>query len=149
VVSLAFAPDGTLATGTWAGIVQLWDAGGGRQIGHPVLVAAGPVTSVAFDRTGERFATTGGGDGSVKLWFTASLQQVGATFAGEEGAQATAAFTPSGDELLVAGDQGHGIVWPTSPTAWGKHACKVAGRNLTREEWSRFVTGYRYTRVCP
>jgi WD40 repeat protein len=37
IISLAFAPDGTLATGSWAGIVQLWNAANGRTVGHPVL----------------------------------------------------------------------------------------------------------------
>ena len=45
----AFAPDGTLATGTRAGIVQLWNPATGAQIGHPTPVAAAPVASIAFD----------------------------------------------------------------------------------------------------
>src|ERR687888_568990 len=32
--SLAFAPDGTLATGSYAGIVQLWNLSTGREVGH-------------------------------------------------------------------------------------------------------------------
>ena len=31
----------------------------------------------------------------------------------------------------------------------GSHACAVAGRNLTREEWARSVSGHAYTRTCP
>jgi WD40 repeat protein len=149
VVSLAFAPNETLATGTWAGIVQLWNPASGHQLGHPLHVAAGPVESIAFDPTGERFATTGGGDGSAKLWFTSTLQQEGATFPGDQAAHGTATFQPDGANLLIVDDQGHGFLWPTSPTAWERHACAVAGRNLTREEWARFVTGYRYRAVCP
>jgi WD40 repeat protein len=149
VVSLAFAPDETLATGTWGGIVQLWNSASGRQLGHPLHAASGPVESIAFDPTGERFATTGGGDGSAKLWFTSTLQQEGATFPGDQAAHSTAAFQSHGDNLLVVDDQGHGFVWPTSPTAWERHACAVAGRNLTGEEWARFVTGYSYRAVCP
>jgi WD40 repeat protein/DNA-binding SARP family transcriptional activator len=55
--SLAFAPNGTLATGTYAGVVQLWNPSTGDAIGHPVLAAAAPVDSIAFDRSGQRFAT--------------------------------------------------------------------------------------------
>ncbi len=75
IISLAFAPNGTLATGSWTGIVQLWDTANGEAIDHAVLVAAGPVASISFDPGGGRFATTGGGDGSAKLWFTNTLQQ--------------------------------------------------------------------------
>jgi hypothetical protein len=49
--SLAFAPNGTLATGNEGGIARLWNPISGAQIAGPVGVAAGPVTSIAFDPT--------------------------------------------------------------------------------------------------
>ncbi len=67
-VSLAFAPDGTLATGTLSGIVQLWNPISGAQVAGPLPVTAGPISSIAFARGGQRFATTGSEDGTVKLW---------------------------------------------------------------------------------
>jgi len=29
------------------------------------------------------------------------------------------------------------------------NACAVAGRNLTHDDWSQFITGYKYSQVCP
>ena len=147
-VSFAFAPNGTLATGTEGGIVQLWNPITGEQVAGPVAVADGPVTSIAFDRTGQRF-TTGGHDGTVKLWSASTLQQAGATLNTEQDASTTAAFEPSGAALIVVDDHGNGFTWPTSIAAWEQRACTVAGRNFTRQEWSRFVTGHRYAKVCP
>jgi hypothetical protein len=49
---------------------------------------------------------------------------------------------------VVVYDDGSGDVWPVSVAAWKSHACAVAERNLTREEWSRFVTGRAFARVC-
>jgi len=148
-VSLAFAPNGTLATGTRGGIVQLWNQTSGDQAAGPVAVAAGPVTSIAFDPTGQRFATTGGQDGTVKLWSSSTLQQEGTALNTEQGADTTAAFEPGGKELLVVDDHGNGFTWPTSLAAWERHACTVAGRNLTRAEWTRYLPGHPYTRICP
>jgi WD40 repeat protein len=148
-VSLAFAPDQTLATGTAGGIVQLWNPVSGKQIAGPVPVAAGPVTSIAFDPTGQRFATTGGQDGTVKLWANSTLQQEGTALTTDQGAATTAAFEPAGKELLVVDDHGNGFTWPTSLAAWERRACTVAGRNLTRPEWARYLPGHPYTRVCP
>jgi WD40 repeat protein len=146
----AFSPDGTmLATGSRAGIVQLWSPATGAQIGHPTLVAAAPVASIAFDPTGETFATAGGSDGLAKLWTTRTQQQFGATFPGDPGHWGNARYTPDGSKLIVVYDDGKGFVWPVSLRAWEDHACAVAGRNLTREEWSRFVGGRRYLNVCP
>jgi DNA-binding SARP family transcriptional activator/WD40 repeat protein len=148
-VSLAFAPNGTLATGTRGGIIQLWNPASGDQIAGPVAVAAGPVTSIAFDPTGQRFATTGGQDGTVKLWSSSTLEQEGAALNTEQGAATTAVFEPAGKALLVVDGHGHGFTWPTSLTAWEQRACAVAGRNLTRAEWTRYLPGQSYTRVCP
>jgi DNA-binding SARP family transcriptional activator/WD40 repeat protein len=148
-VSLAFAPNGTLATGTRSGIIQLWNPASGHQTAGPVAAAAGPVTSIAFDPTGQRFATTGGQDGTVKLWSSSTLEQEGTALDTEQGAAATAAFEPGGKALLVVDGHGNGFTWPASLTAWEQRACTVAGRNLTRAEWTRYLPGQPYTRVCP
>lgn len=148
VTSLAFAPNGTLATGSWGGIVQLWNPTSGRALGHPVLVAGAPVSSISFDKTGQRFATSGGSDGSAKIWFTSTLQQEGANLQADPGQWGNAVFSPDGHSLLVLYADGKGFDWPASTRAWEQHACAVAGRNLTREEWSRFVSGYSYAKVC-
>jgi len=147
-VSLAFAPDGALATGTQGGIVQLWNPDSGAQIGGPVAAAAGPVTSIAFDPTGQRFATAGD-DGTVKLWFTSTLQQEGTTLSTDPGAASTAAFSPNGSDLLVTDDHGNAFTWPTSLTAWEHRACAIAARNLTHAEWAQYVPGRSYATVCP
>jgi WD40 repeat protein len=144
----AFAPDGTLATGTRAGIVQLWNAATGAQIGHPTPVAAAPVASIAFDAESDTFATTGASDGLAKLWTTTTQQQFGAPLPGDPGLSGTARYTPDGSKLIVVYRSGKGFVWPVSLGAWEDHACAVAGRNFTREEWSRFVSGRRYAGVC-
>jgi WD40 repeat protein/class 3 adenylate cyclase len=146
----AYSSDGTLATGTWAGIVQLWDPGTGEEIGHPSLVAAAPVAGLAFDPTGKTFATAGGQDGLAKLWTTKTQQQYGATFISQLTDWGNAAYTPDGSKLIVVfRENGRVFVWPTSVEAWEGHACAVAGRNLTREEWSRFVIGRSYSKTCP
>jgi WD40 repeat protein len=148
-VSLAFAPHGSLATGTHSGLVQLWNPTSGNQIAGPVAASTGPVTSIAFDPTGRQFATSASEDGTVRLWFTSTLQQQGPTLATEQGATSTVAFEPHGTRLLVVDDRGNAFTWPTSPTAWEQRASTIAGRNLTRKEWTRFLNGRQYTQVCP
>jgi WD40 repeat protein len=147
--SLAFSPDGTLATGSHAGIVQLWNPDNGTQVGHQLLVAESPVTSIAFDPTGATFVTTGGTSGTARLWETATEQQLGADLPGGGGSSGSAAFTPDGKQLVVDFTDGAGVRWPTSVGAWEQHACAVAGRNFTREEWARFVGGRPYADICP
>ena len=101
-----------------------------------------------------RFSTkrgggAGGSDGLAKLWTTKTKQQFGAAFPGNPGQFGSVRYTPDGSKLIVVYQDGKAFVWPVSLRAWADHACAVAGRNLTREEWSRFVGGHRYVNVCP
>ena len=132
-----------------AGIIQLWNPITGDQVAGPLPVTAGPVSSIAFDPSGQRFATTASQDGTVKLWTTSTLQQDGTALNTAQDAASTAVFEPGGTGLLVVNDRGDGFTWPTSLSAWEQHACAVAGRNLTPKEWSRYLPGQAYTNVCP
>jgi hypothetical protein len=38
--------------------------------------------------------------------------------------------------------------WPVSLPSWKAQTRRVAGRNLTCDEWSRFVPGRSYAKVC-
>ncbi len=147
--SLAMAPDGTLWTGSTGGVVQRWNAATGTQIGHAALVAAGPVASISFGRDANRFTTIGLADSRAKLWTTTPLQQLGASFPRGAGESGHAAITPDGSELVVVSSDGSGSVWPLSVSAWKSHACAVAGRNFTHEEWARLVHGGTSATTCP
>jgi WD40 repeat protein len=39
--------------------------------------------------------------------------------------------------------------WDVDPTSWRKRACELAGRNLTRAEWARFLGDEPYRQTCP
>jgi WD40 repeat protein len=145
---LAFAPDGRLATGSHAGVVQLWNPRTGKQTGRATQVAAAPVASIAFAPGGQTFVTTGGSDGVAKIWSVNSLQQLGADLPGTDGTWMSGAYTADGKSVVVVSRSGKGWLWPVTTAAWEHQACLVAGRNLTREEWSRFVGNRTYARVC-
>jgi WD40 repeat protein/DNA-binding SARP family transcriptional activator len=149
VIALAFARHGTLATGTLAGTISLWDAARGVRMAQPVLAASAPIASVAFDRTGRLLATSGAQDGTVKLWSAPTLQQEGPDLSADQGSTSALSFDPRADLLLAVDDLGNSYTWPASLSAWEKRACAVAGRNLTAKEWSRFVPELPYARVCP
>jgi hypothetical protein len=60
-----------------------------------------------------------------------------------------AGFFPDGEHVLGVFFSGRGVVWNVDPAAWKTRACRVAGRNLTREEWSDFLPQRPYAAVCP
>jgi WD40 repeat protein len=146
--SLAFAPNGTLATGTGAGTVDLWNPTTGQPLAPALIAASAPITSLAFEPDGQRFVTAGYQDGSVKLWFVPTLQQEGPELPTDSGAAAAVAFPARGQGLLDVEDSGRAFVWPTALSDWEHRACQVAGRNFTREEWVRLVAQPVYAPVC-
>jgi WD40 repeat protein len=148
-ISLAFGTGDELATGSWQGIITLWNAGSGAPLGKEALAAPAPVSSVAFDPSGTRYATAGGSSGGLRLWDTATQQLIGAQFPGGDGQWGTVAFTPDGRYLLVVFTDGSAYRWPVSVEGWEAHACAVAGRNLTKEEWHRYVGSRGYQSTCP
>jgi WD40 repeat protein len=145
-IAVAFAPDGTLATTSWAGILSLWNPGTSAQIGHSTPVGSGP-GSLSFDPTGRIIAIAGD---AVRLWSPDTEQQLGAALPGPAQPEWThVAFTPDGRYLIVIPADGTAWRWPAATTEWAAHACAVAGRNFTQEEWRRFLGGRAYSRVCP
>jgi WD40 repeat protein len=147
--TLAFAPDGTLATGTWSGIVQRWNPRTGEAVGQPALVASAPVSSIAFS-PGGLMLTAGGVDGLAKLWTTTTdgVQQFGADLPASPGTWGNAAFSHDGTHIVVVSADGRGVIWPASVDEWMQHACTVAGRSFTRDEWARFVGSRPYSSTC-
>jgi WD40 repeat protein len=145
-IAVAFAANGTLATTSWAGILTLWNPDTGTQIGHPTPVGSGP-GSLSFDPTGRIIAIAGD---AVRLWSAGTEQQLGSALPGPAQPEWThVAFTPDGRYLFVVPADGTAWRWPATPTQWAEHACAVAGRNFTHEEWHRFVGARAYSRVCP
>jgi hypothetical protein len=62
--------------------------------------------------------------------------------------EASMAYLPDGSGLLIAGLDGRTWTVDTRTGAWLERACHVAGRNLTREEWSEFFPSRPYEPTC-
>jgi WD40 repeat protein len=147
--ALAFEPSGRLLIGGWDGVVSQYDPATGDKVARDVLVAPSPVSSISLDPASNRFAATGGTSGGLTIWDATSLQQFGASFPGGLGQWGNAQYTPNGAQVVTVFTDGSGTVWPVTVASLMAHACAVAGRNLTQEEWQRFVPNSGYQRTCP
>ncbi|MFE3632774.1 trypsin-like peptidase domain-containing protein [Streptomyces sp. NPDC059168] len=104
VSSLAFSPDGTtMAFGTRAGTVRLWDVRSGQSRGG-FTGHEGAVHSMVFSPDGSTLAAAD--EGTVRLW-DARIGQTYATFGAEQIAPAVA-FSPDGSTL--ASVESHGTL---------------------------------------
>jgi WD40 repeat protein len=115
-LSVAFGPDGRLATTGWGTDVTLWDVqlgrptvrlrgvGQGNALGHTDVVRRG-----VFSPHGRRLATAGE-DGTVKLW-EASSGKVLRTLRGHREGVLALAFSRDGSRVVSAGSDEEVRVW--------------------------------------
>ena len=144
--SIAFSPDGRfLGVGTSDGNLVRYDAGTGRQSGPPIPVAAEGLNSIAFSRDGRLFAA-GSDDQTTTLVDLRSRKPLGRTFPVTQGVIPATAFTADG--RLIVTYLAEAAVWPTSVGAWSAFACRAAGRDLTRSEWTALLPDRPYRPVC-
>ncbi|MGA3010447.1 MAG: WD40 repeat domain-containing protein [Terracidiphilus sp.] len=118
VNAAAFSADGhSLAWGTVAGTVHMWDAETGKEIQHfagdyPADYMA-TVNSVSISRDGRRLLT-GSNDGRARLWDVETgkdLQRFAASDKGPNTAVNCAALSPDGHEVLTASDDRTARLW--------------------------------------
>ena len=146
--AVRFSPDGRLvAVGDSSGRVVFWDPRSGRKVGEPIVSHADDVDSIAFDPHGGTLVTSNG-DGKLRLWDVATRKLIGSALPGSNGG-GKVSFFPHGKRVLAVFPDGTGIVWNVDAGTWKARACSVAGRNLTRAEWTSFLGRRAYRRVCP
>jgi WD40 repeat protein len=144
--SIAFSPDGLhLAGGTGDGRVVFWNARDGRREPSPITAAAGAVDPVSFSPDGTLLAASSS-DGTTTMWDLDSRKRLGNSFPIDEAAIPVARFERNGDLVIVY--LGNATQWPTRLRAWERFACQVAGRDLTRSEWSELMPERAYRPIC-
>ncbi|MFB4305959.1 protein kinase [Actinomadura sp. GTD37] len=151
VTALAFSPDGgTLATGA-TGAIRLWDVRSRQQRGAPLAGHRGGVESLAFDASGSLLVSGGGfDDNTALLWDVASHRQLGEALAGHTNGVIGASFDDRNQTLTTADHAAVVRHWNIAmPANATDTACAIAGRTLTRAEWSKYErTGVPYREVC-
>jgi WD40 repeat protein len=130
--------------------VTVWDLATGDQVGRPLRGHTSQIWWAAFDADGGRLATAASSpDGSVRLWDVATGEPQGSPLWGHLSGARMAFFTPDETELVTVGVDDTILLWDLSPDRWVERACELAGRNLTPEEWSRYVGAGAPRPSCP
>ena len=154
IVSLAFSPDGaTLASAGNDGKIRLWDVSQNRRVA--TLMPLQDVTALAFAPNSQMLAA-GLENGCVELWDAGSYRPLGALGGacvanGQRSVTSVVAmaFTADGN-VLVAAD-GNGLVsrWDVNLDSWKERACRLAGRNLSRDELTSYFGAEGVPITCP
>lgn len=148
VTNRALTPDGkTLVYSTFGDGLKFWSLAGSSLGG-----VSTDTTNFAVSPDGLTLATVSS-TGGLQLWDIPRRQPLGAPFVDPAGVGAVA-FANDGAGIVSSDSRGGVTVWDpivlsTSFDAWRARLCRLAGRNLTRLQWSQFLPGVRYRKTCP
>ncbi len=146
--SVAFSPDGSLlAVGQFDGDGQLYSTETWAPLGRRLEAHTQRITNVEFSRDGRTLATSSA-DGTVLLWDVETQEPIGSPLQVEPNAFVSAAWSPDGSHVFAVSTGLRGVRLAADPEAWKRHACLVAGRDLTQREWRDALAGRPYRAVC-
>ena len=96
-------------------------------------------------------AVAPGADRSTILYDLTTGEQIGDPIIIPDNEVVASALRPDGQELAVGGGStSQFTVWDLDPQHWITAACKIAGRNLTPQEWKTNIGDLAlYHRTCP
>jgi len=142
VAGIAFSPDGgTLASSGSDGRVILWNVRQATQSGEPLARDESELSAVAFSQDGTMLAV--GARRTVTLWDVASRQRLGQALTGTLDGILALAFSRDSrlawGSFAIAPTSELVAVWDARPAAWREKACAMANRQLSEQEWDRFV----------
>ena len=143
-----YTPDGrALAVGTQDGDTQLFSTRTWKPVSRKLSGHTDAVLDVAFSPDGRTLAS-GALDGNVRLFDLATQQPLGAPLRALPNRVVEPEFTPDGAFLFAFTNEGQAYRWAARPADWARRACAVAGRSLTRAEWSGVLPGREYDPAC-
>ena len=82
-----------------------------------------------------------GSDGDVRLWDTERNESAGFVWNGTGAGFPTSPWYDSAADSVWVVTSGNLIEIPLSVERWVRRACELVGRDLTQDEWDRFVPG--------
>ncbi len=148
----SFAWSRDMKTVAVSGIYSTTDGSGRVALLNPATLetrslSSGPQTAggsfVAYSNDGERFVTASAG--RVSLWEADTAHLLGSLSV--EGADG-AGFQANNDDVLIASTVPGVSVWDPRPQAAVEAACRLAGRDLTKQEWETYLPNRAYSSVC-
>jgi WD40 repeat protein len=137
---------GLVLTTSEDGFVRWIDPSVPEAVGEPLSADGTQLQAVAPSPDGRWIAAVSR-DGTLRLWDRSSGRAVGPPLSAHE-VQSVAIAWLDDDTVVTASLGGTVIVSDVRPDAWVDRACELAGRDLTRAEWQRYLPDQPYRATC-
>ena len=145
---IAYSPDRHLIfVGLSNGAGQFFSAQDGQAAGETIRGQDQRLTAAVFTADG-RTLVTASADGTILLWDVPGRKPIGAPITVAENSAVSAALSPRDGSLYALSTETTGLQLTLSEDAWKRHACAIAGREMTAREWSEALPGQPYRKVC-
>jgi WD40 repeat protein/energy-coupling factor transporter ATP-binding protein EcfA2 len=150
---LAISPDGRwLASGSSDSTVRLWDLSAADPSANSVVLRGheGEVYTLEISPDG-RWLASGSGDSTVRLWNMTAANPAAAPIVllGHKSSVYALAISPDGRWLASGSSDSTVRLWMLNVDDLIELACTTAGRNLSMEEWRRYLPDEsRYKETC-
>jgi WD40 repeat protein len=146
ILSVRFSPDGKkLAYGTYEvkekrGLVKMFDMAKRTKDDRQLTGHKAGVYDIEFSPDGKLLASAGS-DKRLQMWVLDFPEDLPIVMDNNNGFIWDIAFAKGSDYLIAACHESEIRVWPTNPDLLAKQVCPKLLRNMTLEEWSRYVGG--------
>ena len=147
VQRMMFSPDANrLAAASEDGTIRLWNDVYSPKLHGETLQGHEPVGRLAFSPDGNLLAL-GSAWGSIQLFDTNTYSPLGEPLKGHQGEITGLAF-PNDTTLISASDDGRVWQWDIDPESWARKLCSIANRNLSQDEWNKYMKDKPYQPTC-
>jgi WD40 repeat protein len=138
VGSFSFSPDSRAIALQGEDGIQVYEMASGKPTGPRLTGHLGTVRGLAYAPDGLTLVSIGD-DGNIVLWDVPTARPLGPPIEAGQGQLRQVVFMPDGKRLATRGTDGILKMWDLDPDSWMRKACALAHRDLTDEEWQRFV----------
>ena len=155
ILSVKFSPDGKkIAYGTFEikakrGLVKMFDVVKLKRDERQFTGHRAGVYDVEFSPDGKLLASASS-DKRLQMWVLDNPEDLPIVMDNNNGFIWDIAFAKGSDYLIAACHESELRVWPTNPDLLAEQICPKLQRNMTLDEWSKYVGGrIPYESTCP
>ncbi len=139
-----------LAVGYDNGTLRFYSQTDGHLLAPPQPATGGPIFNVSASPDGRYVTASGGAVATVAVFDTATYRRTGlnlpVTLPGDDLVTRTRFAL---DDSVIVVERREVQLFPLKPASLMARACRLAGRNLSRDEWAEVLPTRRYEKTCP